>query len=241
MAKDRADFIYLRLFNDLRQKIFSGELKPGEKLPPEYEMKDHYGVSRDSLRKALAKLEQNGYITRRAGMGTYVKFKKADYPLMRMESFSEQMRARGLEPSSEILSIELSTDMQPHVRDELALGKADRIYKICRIRKTGGQPMAYEIAYIPYKLCAGLHTHLLDDTSLYEVYEGVYQHRIGDARISLEAELSDHRLQKLLGLKASEPLLKMICTAFLEDGRPLYHVVCYYIGEKYIFTTSLPR
>ena len=121
-----------------------------------------YAVSRDTVRRALAKLESEGYLKRKAAAGTFVRIEKADYGLSRMESFSEQMLRRGLSPSSELPSIQLTADLPAPVRKELGFTGAERAYIISRLRKANGQPMAHEVAYIPCALCPDLHTHLVE-------------------------------------------------------------------------------
>lgn len=61
-----------RLSVDLERLILDGELKPGDKLPPERELGELLGVSRVSIREALHELESRGLIDRRPGRGTIV-------------------------------------------------------------------------------------------------------------------------------------------------------------------------
>ena len=88
------------------------------------------------MRRALAKLESEGYLKRKAAAGTFVRIEKADYGLSRMESFSEQMLRRGLSPSSELLSIQLTADLPAPVRKELGFTGAGRAY-ICLLDTSG--------------------------------------------------------------------------------------------------------
>ncbi len=62
---------YYRLMEDLKEKILSGEVKAGDKLPSENELSDKYQVSRQTVRKALSILENAGYIYARHGKGTF--------------------------------------------------------------------------------------------------------------------------------------------------------------------------
>ena len=96
----KSGFLYRRVYEDLRERIESNSLKPGDRLKNEQELMVEYGVSRDTLRKALSKLEQEDYIFRRPHLGTFVKRPKSNYSLFKMKSFSEQMRERGITPSS---------------------------------------------------------------------------------------------------------------------------------------------
>ena len=238
---EKKQFRYIQIYDELKKQIDSGKWKPGKKLPTEYELKETYQVSRDTLRKALGKLELDGYITRKAASGTYVKIKKTEYLLSRMEGFSEQMNKQGLIPSSEVLSIKLTDDVPDEIKNEMALGKGEKVCIISRIRKADDEPMAYEISYISLKACPNIHTHVVDNTSLYEVYEKIYHLKMNHGNIILEAELPNEKVQKLLAIKKDEPVLKMHCSVKLDNGMPLYYVYGYYIGHKYQFATSLPR
>lgn len=235
------NFIYQKVYIDLLNQIVSGELKPGERMQTEKELQEFYGVSRDTMRKALSKLEAEGYIIRRAATGTFIKERKADYQLAHHEGFSEQMRKIGKTPSSEILSIELLHQYSSELCERLQLAEGARIYRICRIRKADGEPMAYEIACVPVELCPNLHTLIYDSTSLYDVYENHYHLKMDHIALSIEAESAQSSVQKALGLRPGEPVLKINSTMFLADGRPLYFVESHHIGGKYIFSTSIPR
>lgn len=62
---------YYDLMEDLREKILSGEVKPGEKIPSENQLSSEYGVSRQTVRKALQILQNEGYIYAEHGRGTF--------------------------------------------------------------------------------------------------------------------------------------------------------------------------
>lgn len=72
MPLKKQPFLYVRLAEELRMKIESGEYAPGEFLPSEHELCERYGASRFSVRKALDLLVKEGRIVRRAGQGSKV-------------------------------------------------------------------------------------------------------------------------------------------------------------------------
>ncbi len=241
MTTNKNDFIYMQIYHDLQEKIKTNEIKRGEKLPTENELKDQYNVSRDSIRKALTKLENNGTIIRRAGSGTFVTSEIADYSLSYQESFTEQMIKIGKKPSSDILAIEILNDCEKDIATKLAIEPDERIYKICRVRKADGEPMALEIVFVPQKLVPNLHTFLYEETSLYQLYEDRYQLKMKDLEVHIQAELADKVVQKKLKLKENTPILKISGTMTLENHQPHYYFICYHIGTKYTFSTRLPR
>lgn len=241
MEKKTTKFLYMQIYQDIKQKIEDGEYAAGEKMHTEKEYQEIYGASRDTVRKAFAKLESEELITRKAAVGTFVRSKKSNYTLKRMESFTEQMRERGIEPSSEFVAIELKHLTEPHILRELQISEEEKCYKITRIRKGDEKPMCFEVAYIPRKICPDMQKHLDDKSSLYEIYENVYHLKLGIGKIKLEAELPDSLVQKYLNAGHGSPMLRMECVTLLEDGTPLYYVEASYIGDKYFFSTILPR
>lgn len=241
MTEGKARYQYYKVYQDIKDAIEQGKVKQGEKLPTEKELQSEYRVSRDTVRKALSKLEQEGFIDRKSAIGTFVKQDKSDYELSYLKSFTEQMRSRGIVPSSELERIELTTGVKGNIREELQLGEDERCYIICRIRKGDGTPMAYETAYIPYKCCPDIHKYLDDRSSLYEIYETIYQLKLGSGIIRLESQMPGARLQEKLNISKDSPMLFMKCLTFLEDHTPLYYVECSYIGEKYFFSAKIPR
>ncbi|WP_199607165.1 GntR family transcriptional regulator [Blautia sp. AF26-2] len=62
---------YYTLMEALKEQILSGTIKPGQKLPSENELTREYALSRHTVRKALALLENEGYITAQHGKGTF--------------------------------------------------------------------------------------------------------------------------------------------------------------------------
>lgn len=237
------NFVYARIYNDLLKKIEGGELLPGQKMKTEMELCQSYGVSRDSVRRALSMLEKGGFIIRKVSAGTFVREKKTQYaPSNFHESFTEQMVRQGKHPSSQIRSIEmLSDDLPSDICKALELESEEQVYRVKRIRMADKVPMAYEIAYIRQKFCPNLHTHLLDDSSLYKLYEEFYHLDMGNIDLKIEAVNADSDLQRILGLKQSAAMLKMTSLMHLRDDVPLYYVVCYHVGELYEYTTSMPR
>lgn len=230
----------MKIYQTIKEQILSGSIPPGEKLPTETELQNAYGCSRDTLRKALGKLELDGLIVRKAALGTFVRKQKSTYPLYAMHSFTEQMKIRGVEPSSEILSVEI-LEAGGQKDGPLPFTEGEKIYRLARIRKGDGEPMALEIAFISKRCCPDLLRHLSENASLYHIYENIYGLKMHFGDIRLEAEIPNAHVQKRLQIKSNMPVLKMNCTVDLDNGDILYHVICYYIGDKYVFSTKLLR
>ena len=80
--------VYERVMQEIRSAVFSGELKPGEQLPPERELAEMLGVSRTSLREALKMLAAAGIVTIKHGQGVFVS---ATDPDQYIQGFADQI------------------------------------------------------------------------------------------------------------------------------------------------------
>jgi len=239
MASNK-NFLYIQVYNEIKSNIDNGIWKEGSQIPTEHELMKEFNVSRDTIRKALSKLLQEGYIRRQAGKGTFIRSNKSRYKLTRLESFTEQMKARGLYPSSEIIEKSLIIPSK-YIRSYLELEDNEEVYKIARLRLADSEPMSYEIAYIPRKLCPNMDEKIDNETSLYKLYEEEYNHEMEYGEVSIEAEIAPEKIAKILKLSSPSAILKMRSTVFLKNKKPLYFVEAYYIGEKYVFTANMPR
>jgi DNA-binding FadR family transcriptional regulator len=71
-VKQKVTQLSQRAVEDLRQRILSGELPPGTRLPSERELTETFGISRTALRDALAALEGMGLVEAHVGRGRFV-------------------------------------------------------------------------------------------------------------------------------------------------------------------------
>lgn len=241
MNGSKAMFRYTKVYDELRNQLANGHYPLGTRLPSEQQLQENYEVSRDTLRKALHKLEQDGFIQRKAGKGTFVISNRADYPLTRMEGFTEQMLRRGFVPSSEILSIEQKSEYDKEVTIALNLDPGEKIYAITRIRMADGNPMAYEITHVPQRLFPDIQLHLNQYASLTTIYTENYGMKIFSGRVQIDAVMPTPAIQKYLGITADIPLLKLTSTNFVSNGSPIDFVYSYHISERYEFIATVYR
>lgn len=73
LAPNKNPKVYDQVIEEIKNKIKSGDIKKGDKLPSEREMAESLGVSRTSVREALRALEVVGLVESRQGAGNYIK------------------------------------------------------------------------------------------------------------------------------------------------------------------------
>lgn len=231
--------LYYRIKQDLLVAIDEGRLQPGDRVPSERELTERYGVSRMTARHALAILEQEGFLRRVQGKGSFVAPPKLEQTLLGLTSFTEEMRRRGLVPSTQVRAVE-EVRAGDRVAEHLNALPDERVYMVERLRLASGDPMALERVYLPARLVHGLSE--LDLTgSLYEILIQHYGIRLENAVQSLEAVLADPEEAAALHVPLGSPLLAMTRVSFAATGEPIEYVRSLYRADRYRFTVSLSR
>lgn len=99
--------LYSQLKESIKTAIQNGVLKPGDKLPTEHEICNHFNLSRTVTRQAFYELMSEGYIIRYKSRGTFVNQQsKQNVFFKEIMSFNDEMKMYGFEPKTELISIE---------------------------------------------------------------------------------------------------------------------------------------
>jgi GntR family transcriptional regulator len=205
----------------LAGQIAAGALVPGDRLPTEHDLAAWFGVSRMTLRHALAELARRGLVSRTMGRhgGTFVAAPKLEQDLTTLAGFSEQLRRHGMVAGARVLSA-TTRPAGPSAGAALQIGGDGQAYEIRRIRLADGRPMVLEHSLFPAERFPGLLDGRLDG-SLYELLEVGYGLRPHRARESLEAVTAGVREAEALEVDVGAPLMLVERTAYARSGEPL--------------------
>jgi GntR family transcriptional regulator len=185
------------------EKLVGNELHPGDAIPSERMLVTRLGVSRVTVRQAIADLVRTGVLERVHGKGTYVTGPQVD-SLLHLTSFSREMRDRGLVPATVVLAAtEESAD--DDIAYALRIRPGRPVVRVERLRTADGTPMAYEVGHYPSTLFPGLlHREL---GSLYDVFATDYGIVVTSGEQTVRAESADAHQARILGIPKRAPLL----------------------------------
>ena len=227
--------LYLQLQRVIQTWLGEGRLKAEEALPSERDLAQQLGISRVTVRKAIAGLVDKGILVQRWGSGTFIApAPRVEQPLSRLSSFTDDMQARGLTPSTHILE-RSSGPPSPAEAMALSLSPGDQVSRLRRLRLAGDVPMAIEHAVIPARYLPDPHSV---GPSLYAVLNA-RGHRPRRALQRLRAVLLDEDQASLLDVAAGSPALYIERRSFLEGGEPIEFTSSYYRGDAYDFVAEL--
>jgi len=230
--------IYCQLKDLLRQKIESGEWQPGDLIPSERELCNEHGISRMTVRQAVAELVNEGRLRREQGRGTFVAQPKIEQRLSSLTSFTQDMAARGKRVESQVLRQELVM-AQPEVATVLGLRPDTQVMLLERLRLVDGVPLALETCHLHFPSCESLLQEDLAHQSLYAVLARKYGLVPSRAHQQMEATKCELYPLRLLGLRQGSPVLLIRRTSLTQDGIPFEYTVSIYRGDKYVFHAEL--
>lgn len=239
MAGSAGGRLYQQIVSDLREQIRRGELGPGDQIPTETELMEHYHVSRNTVRKAVDILTSAGLLDTVSTRGTFVRELR---PLSITATRYE--RERGVS-ANDAYKDELEAQGRKH-RTDLALqiipaprAVADRLNieantLVARRRVTlfiDDHPNAIQDSYYPMDIAQGTEILSPEDVSrgtirvLKELGHEEIRHR---DEISPRMPTEDE--DRLLQLGAGVPVLEWVRTAY-SDKRPVRLTWTVYAGN----------
>ncbi len=211
---------------------------PGQAIPSERELMATYGISRATVRKAIDGLVADGLLQRTHGLGTFAVLPRLETRL-HLASFSQDMRRRGLQPSTRLISV--TRALPPaEIADWLGLAPGQKAWRIIRIRLADNTPIAHEDGWYPAHLLPGLDQQDLAGGSLYEILGSRYGLWVDQAEQTLWGESADAGMAAALAAPLATPLL-VFRRRSVAGGQRIEHVVSRYRGDRYQVHMELSR
>jgi GntR family transcriptional regulator len=225
--------LHRRISDELRRQIEAGELRPGDLLPSEHGLMGRYGVSRGTIRQALAALRADGTVGGSQGKQLTVRGPHLTQPLSELISFSAWVQSLGKQPSGRVIELgRRPADTETAVILDLPDGTP--VYHFTRVRLADGEPLMIErTTFAPRagELLAGLD---LDRQSIYAelARRGIV---FASARQTIGALAADREDARLLGVPIRTPLLRVRRHAFSLSGEPLEWSDDRYLADRVHF------
>jgi GntR family transcriptional regulator len=228
---------YMQVMNYYIPLIKTGKLKEGDKMPTEEEICELFSISRITVRRALEGLQQGGYIYKQQGKGSFVMTKKTGFQLNHLKGFTEEMKALGKEPSSEILTFEIIPPSEK-VAETLGIDTNQKIYRLERLRLADGVPIAIERVHLPFYRFPTLRTVNLEE-SLYEILQYQFGCESYKGIEEIHAGLASEEEARMLQIVPGSAVLHINRTTYEREGMAYEYVESTYRGDQYQFTVTL--
>ena len=222
--------LYKQLTRKLRDDIALGVYPVHSRIPTEQELCRIYQVSRVTVRKALAELNQEGLLRRQQGKGTFVSVPRLCKDLKDVTSFNDSCRMMNCTPSTRVIHAQLAYATQKDRRDLLC--QEEQVVETLRLRMADGTPVMLEQNHFPLKYDFLLEADLTG--SLYAILR----------EQGLEAEQAVHEISltyataaqaRYLGVNEGDALLNLNEIIYDQYGRPLHTSKQLIRGDRFTF------
>ncbi|MYL36012.1 trehalose operon repressor [Pontibacillus yanchengensis] len=231
---------FMSIYQDIVEKIKKEVYKVGEKLPSENELSQTYETSRETIRKALNRLSQHGYIQKVRGKGSIVlDIKKFDFPVSGLVSFKELADDMGEPPVTEVHELSLSSP-EEHIRSAMELDDEDLIWHVTRSRSFQGEKIILDKDYILYSQVPKL-TKSICEESIYAYLEQELELKISFAKKEITVEEPTNEDERCLDLKDYPNVVVIKNFVYLDDTTLFQYTESRHRPDKFRFVDFARR
>lgn len=221
---------------ELRQAILRGTFGPGSRLPTEAELGELLHVSRTVVREALRILEEDGLITRRHGVGTFVRKHPIEKNLNLNFGITEMIASAGLKPGTSHMAI-LEESATDETAEQLNVALGSPLTTIERVRTADDRPVVYSLDTISAELLAknGVNRERLLSASIYQIIQEELGQVIGYGIARIQPVAATAQAARLLAIPVNTPLLYLVQTDYSPADEPLIFSREYHLPDAFDF------
>jgi len=203
--------------------LVAHELGVGDAIPSERHLSQQFGLSRMTVRQAVDALVTEGVLVREQGRGTFVAPQRIDFE-MRLTTFGEEMRRRGLEPATTVLTAQ-TVAATPDVATALEIEPGDKVHFLYRVRSADGSPICIEQVWVPVAQAPDL----FDDGAPASMYDALRARGLAPewGEDTLAAGDATDTEASLLGLADARAVLRAERRTYSVDGAVMFSRASY--------------
>jgi len=237
-ARLRADQrpLYAQAGEALRKLVQRGGYAPGDRLPSEVELSKQLGISRPTLREALHRLEEEGSIIRRHGVGTFVARARPviESGLELLESIDRMAERRGLHTGMADVAIQ-ERPAAPRELQGLRLTDGERVTTVTRVIVADGLRVARLTDVVPHEYLSADEIGLDFHGSVLDHFLGRGWPALSHSWTELSAEAADAELAHALHIQRGAPLLRLEAQLHSRDGRVIDYSTSLFVPGHFYF------
>ena len=233
----RPEPLWHQVEQSIREAITSGAWAPGSQLPGEEALCVQLGVSRITIRHALANLVNQGLLRREHGRGTFVRSARLVAGARGLTSFTEEMAALGMVATTTLLGVGVAPASRT-VADALEIDGDAPVMQVRRLRLGDGEPIGVQTAHLRLDRVPGLDAETLGDSSLYDVLRERYGITPVVADETYRVATAGSEAALLLHVKRGVPVF-MVTRVTSDERGPFEVTTSTMRGDRYEIRSTL--
>ncbi|WP_051353711.1 GntR family transcriptional regulator [Atopobium fossor] len=213
--------LHLQVANILREKIYKREWVSGQRIPSENELVKSFGISRGTVRKALAALIEEGLLKSIHGSGTFVEDHAISHPAgERPISFAKSLRKQGKRFTTLVQEKRL-LDASAEVSAKLQIPLGDPAMFMRRIRLVDDEPVMCQEGFYSLRICPGIDAVDFTVESAFDAVQNCSGRKVQTSHMRYVARVAGKEHGDYLDVDATAPVLLLEQTILLNDGTPI--------------------
>lgn len=233
----RPEPLWHQVEQSIRSAIESGAWASGSRIPGEDQLTEMLGVSRITVRHALANLKAAGILRREHGRGTFVRAARLVASTRALTSFSEEMTALGLSVSTRVLDVRRVTAAE-RIAEGLEISAGTAVVRVRRLRFGGQQPIGVQNAHLRLDRTPDLTAADLGDASLYTLLRERYGIQPAWAEEVYRVGGAGSRDAELLGIARGHAVF-MVERITSDERGPFEYTLSTMRGDRYEIRSTL--
>ncbi|KZE64904.1 transcriptional regulator [Fictibacillus phosphorivorans] len=231
---------FQEIYQELSIQIQEGKLRANTQLPSEHDLADQYDTSRETVRKALNLLSQNGFIQKIRGKGSIVlETNKFSFPVSGLVSFQELSVTMGKSSVTTVHDFRLIEPDQ-FLQQQLQTDSNELIWKVLRSRQIDGETIILDKDYFLKKYVSKL-TKEIAEKSIYDYLENELGLKISFAKKEIVVVDCTEEDKRLLDLGGFEHIVVVKNYVYLEDASLFQYTESRHRLDKFRFVDFARR
>ena len=222
----------------LRRLILLPKYKSGAFLPKEVELANRLGISRNTIRQATNKLEHEGLLIRKKGIGTTVAINSPlQTSLNNWYSFTHEMKSRGVNVINLDLKLE-KVKANARIANFLNIAAGTEIVKLSKLKGLANDPIVYFESYFHPRIDLNYEDDL--NEPLYQLLEEKYSILADRSSEHINA-ITDADIAKKLKVPSKSPILFRERVVYDPGNRPIEYNLGYYRSDKFTYSIEIKK
>ena len=218
--RDSPTPIFRQIEEYVLQGIESGDIKPGDRIPSQYELAQMSQASRATVQKALDRLIVEQILYYQPGKGIYVTEPAVRQRLPVLQSVSQSLRVLGYEVRADLLLSE-QREIGGYVGKTLGLGDRSEIIHVKRLQYVNGEPVMLQDVFLEAARFQGILERDLRQEPLIEIIQEVGAVAIAGSSIAISSGSANWEESRTLNIQAGSPLLTIEEIDFADENAPV--------------------
>lgn len=231
---------YRKIYRAVQELIESGRLEAGEKLPAEGQMMEEYDASRDTVRKALTLLENDGYIQKSRGrVAVVLPRDQYNFPVSEITSFQELSQMMGMETETVVENLNIIGDPE-RIREIFGREIEGEVFELERVRKMDGERIILDKDYFLRSVVPTLPLAVCRK-SVYEYLEGEQGLKIGYATKEITVQKATEEDKRLLDMGQYDMIVVVKSYTYLTSNELFQFTESRHRPDKFRFVDLAKR